>query len=98
MNKKLLSSALILMLAVGAAFLYASKVSAHDIDGNHIVNMTDIMVVLDAFGSYNATIGGGIAHPRWNATADISGPAMVPDGIVDMNDLILVLMEFGQTV
>jgi hypothetical protein len=108
MNKKLLSSALVLMLAVGAAFLYTSMefkgvglwkdyfVSAHAINGHHIVNMTDVMIVIDAFGSYNATIGGGIDHPRWNGAADISGPNGVPDGIVDMNDLILVLTEFGQ--
>lgn len=88
---------MILMLAVGA-FLFVSRASAHDVNGDHTVNMDDVNVVIDAFGSFNETIGGGQAHPRWNETADITGPLVFPDGRVDMMDVVLVLTEFGQTV
>lgn len=81
---------MILMLAIGVAFLFVSRARADDITGDGKVNMDDVMVVLNAWGSY-------AGHPRWNATADISGPNMVPDGVVDMQDVIMVLMEFGQT-
>ena len=95
MNRKLLSSVVILMLAAGVASLYVHKVSAQglkgDINGDGKVDAADITVVLDAFGSY-------AGHPRWNPNADISGPDGKSDNVVDMNDLILVLMEFGQSV
>lgn len=86
---------MILMLAIAAAFLFVSKASADDLTGDQKVDMADVNVVVDAFGSYNETIGNGVAHPRWNATADIA-PLGSPDGIVDMADLMLVLLEFGQ--
>lgn len=92
MNRKLLCAAMILMLSVGA-FLLVLKVNAgpqYDLTGDGHVGMADVNIVLDAFGTFNATIGGGTAHPRWNATADVD-----INGIVNMVDVTLVLSEFG---
>ena len=57
---------------------------AGDLNEDNIVNMQDVIVVLDAFGSYPS-------HPRWNPIADTNS-----DGRVDMEDIIIVLTNFGQ--
>jgi hypothetical protein len=56
-----------------------------DINGDRIVNMTDLSTVLDAFGSMPD-------HPRWNPDADLR-----PDNKIDMSDVMLVLENFGRT-
>jgi hypothetical protein len=55
-----------------------------DVDGNFKVDIGDIVVTLDAFGSTPR-------HPRWNANADIDGNSKV-----DIGDLIISLDNFGQ--
>lgn len=55
-----------------------------DVDGNCKVDIGDIVIALNAFGS---TPG----HPRWNANADIDGNSKV-----DIGDLIISLDNFGQ--
>jgi len=56
-----------------------------DIDGNGVVNMTDVVLVVQAFGTYEG-------HERWNPEADLNF-----DGKVDMKDIIIVLSNFGKT-
>jgi len=57
-----------------------------DVDGNGRVDMTDVVIVLDAFGS---TPG----KPNWNPVADINR-----DDKIDMTDIIIVLDNFGKYV
>jgi hypothetical protein len=52
--------------------------------------MDDVIAFVNAFGSFSKN---GKTHPRWNAAADING-----DGIVDVADLVVVLMNFGKTM
>ncbi|MGB8779238.1 MAG: hypothetical protein WCD81_01145 [Candidatus Bathyarchaeia archaeon] len=56
-----------------------------DLDGNGKVDMADVIVFEDAFGSYPT-------HPRWNPAADVN-----ENGIVYLNDLATLLMHWGQT-
>jgi parallel beta-helix repeat protein len=53
-----------------------------DVDGNRRVDMQDMTIILDAFGS-------NPIHPTWNPLADING-----DGKVDMEDIIIALGNF----
>ena len=55
-----------------------------DVDGNGVVNMSDIITILKAFGS---TIG----QPHYNPNCDIAN-----NGKIDLNDLIIALRNFGQ--
>ncbi|HYB68225.1 MAG TPA: thermopsin family protease [Candidatus Acidoferrales bacterium] len=55
-----------------------------DIDGNGVVNMSDIISLLKAFGS---TIG----QPNYNPNCDIAN-----NGKIDLSDLIIALRNFGQ--
>lgn len=57
-----------------------------DLDGNGRVDMIDLVIVLDAFGS---TPG----KPRWNPIADID-----TNNKVDMMDLLVVLDHFGESL
>jgi hypothetical protein len=56
-----------------------------DINGDRIVDMTDINVFLEAYGAIPI-------HPRWNLDADL-----YRDRKIDMTDLILILNNFGKT-
>jgi uncharacterized protein (DUF2141 family) len=54
-----------------------------DINGDGIVDMRDMKIVQDAFGSVPG-------NPRWNPIADLNG-----DGRVDMLDLFIVQKHYG---
>lgn len=56
---------------------------AGDVNGDGKVDMQDVILVLDAFGSYPG-------HPRWNPSCDLN-----TDLKVDMADLTIVLNNFG---
>jgi hypothetical protein len=56
-----------------------------DVNGDGVVNMADVIIVINAFGSYPG-------HPRWNIAADVNG-----DGVVNMADIVLVLINFGKS-
>jgi hypothetical protein len=55
-----------------------------DLDYDGTVDMGDVMIALDAFGS-------SPTNPRWNPPADLDG-----NGRVDMSDIMIILMNFGQ--
>jgi hypothetical protein len=59
-------------------------VVASDINNDGIVDLDDVIIVGNAFGSYPG-------HPRWNPDADLDG-----DDIVDITDVVLVSMNFGR--
>jgi thermitase len=54
-----------------------------DLDGDGKVSLSDVIAVLDAFGSFPE-------HHRWNPDADLS-----QDGKIDLGDIILALSTFG---
>jgi hypothetical protein len=56
-----------------------------DLNGDGRVDMADVDILVKAFGSYPG-------HPRWNPAADVNN-----NGVVDLNDVVTVLMHFGQT-
>lgn len=56
-----------------------------DLDYNGIVNMGDVVIVLDAFGSYPG-------KPNWNAGADVDD-----SGRIDMYDVSSVLSDYGRS-
>ena len=56
-----------------------------DVNGEGKVDMTDIMTLVNAFGSYPG-------HPRWNVACDLN-----QDGRIDLADIVLALMNFGKT-
>jgi len=55
-----------------------------DINEDDKVDMSDIYIVIQAFGSYPG-------HPRWNPVADID-----QNGAIDMRDIYIVLKNFGK--
>jgi hypothetical protein len=60
-----------------------------DLNGDRRVDMKDIAIMADAFGTRPG-------NPRWNPLADITGPThLVPDGKVDMLDVAIVASSFG---
>ena len=65
--------------------VYASPTSGTgDLDGNGRVDMTDIMIVVKAFGSTPE-------KPNWDPRADTDG-----NGRVDMTDVMTVVRNFGK--
>ena len=56
-----------------------------DVNGDGVVNIADVILVENAFGSYPG-------HPRWNIACDVNA-----DGVVNMADITLVLANFGQS-
>jgi thermitase len=56
-----------------------------DMNGDNIVDITDIAMVAGAFGSYPG-------HPAWNPACDITG-----DNIIDIADIAIVAGNFGHT-
>jgi uncharacterized protein (DUF2141 family) len=80
MNKKVF---LVMIFLACLAAIPRVHAIVGDVNGDGKVNMQDIMLVLDAFGSYPG-------HSRWNAACDLNG-----DGKVDMADLTIVLSSFG---
>jgi sorbitol-specific phosphotransferase system component IIC len=60
-----------------------------DVNGDGTVNLKDIAIIARAMGSTPTTTG-------WDPEADITGPTyLVPDGIVNQQDLTLVARNFG---
>jgi hypothetical protein len=56
-----------------------------DLNGDGKVDMADVIIFEDAFGSYPG-------HPRWNPAADIN-----ENGKCDLNDVVTLLMHWGKT-
>jgi len=56
-----------------------------DVNGEGKVDMSDVMTLVNAFGSYPG-------HPRWNPDYDLN-----QDGRIDLADIVLALMNFGKT-
>jgi hypothetical protein len=56
-----------------------------DINGDGIVDISDILDTALAFGSTSG-------EPRWNPNCDLND-----DGIVDISDILEVALHFGQT-
>lgn len=56
-----------------------------DVNGDRVINMIDVVVVIQAFGTYEG-------HARWIPEADLNF-----DGKVDMKDITLVLSNFGKS-
>ena len=55
-----------------------------DVDGNGVVDMTDIGIAALAYASYPG-------HPKWDPRADIN-----KDGIVDMSDIGIICLHYGE--
>jgi len=69
-----------------------------DVNGDGKVDIKDILVVAQAFGSYgpNVQYPGSPPSSRWNPAYDLTGPVyLVPDGKVDIRDIALVARNFG---
>jgi hypothetical protein len=56
-----------------------------DLNGDGKVDMADVVIIENAFGSYPG-------HPRWNPAADIN-----ENGKVDLNDVVTLLVHWGKT-
>jgi Ca2+-binding EF-hand superfamily protein len=87
MNSKKLGYALLtIALSLVALNLLSTAYafSTYDVNKDGSVDINDIAIVAQAFGSYSG-------HPRWNSTADVNG-----DGIVDMMDIVLIAAHFGE--
>jgi len=56
-----------------------------DVNSDNKVDMTDITIILDAFGTF-------IGHPRWNPNVDL-----FQDNKIDIADLILALDNYGKS-
>ncbi|MGB8780371.1 MAG: dockerin type I domain-containing protein [Candidatus Bathyarchaeia archaeon] len=54
-----------------------------DVNGDGKVDMQDVMMLVNAFGSYPG-------HPRWNPDCDLNH-----DGRIDLADIVLALTNFG---
>jgi ABC-type transport system substrate-binding protein len=63
------------------------------------VFMDDILVILDAFGSYYGKANIPIMHPRWNFHCDVDGNPFDSwrDRKIDMYDITAALDNFGKT-
>jgi parallel beta-helix repeat protein len=63
-----------------------------DINGDGVVDGSDLIIIARAFGSYgpNYLGPGSPQHPRWNPIADVNS-----DGVVDGSDVILTTRMFG---
>jgi len=71
------------MLAVSMCATYAEIIG--DVNGDGKVDIKDMAVVAQAFGSYTG-------HPKYNPAADVN-----QDGWVDIRDLAMVAKNFGHT-
>ena len=61
---------------------------AFDINNDDKVDMRDIGTAALAFGAR-------VGETRWNPTADVTGPELKPDGIVNMRDIAAIARTFG---
>jgi len=66
--------------------VYFTVAPLGDLNGDGIVDVTDIYIVAETFGSYPS-------HPEWNPKAD-----MDQDGMVDIRDIYLIAVNFGKTI
>jgi hypothetical protein len=58
-----------------------------DVNGDGVLDMKDIAIVSHAYGTSQG-------HPRWDKRADISGPSGIPDGTVDLFDIVAVVKHW----
>jgi hypothetical protein len=63
---------------------YFSNFNPYDINKDGKIDILDLGIVAQAFGSYPG-------HPRWNADADVND-----DGYVDLIDVAIVAAHFGE--
>lgn len=56
-----------------------------DVNEDRIVNMVDVGLIINAFGSYKG-------HSKWNEDADLNG-----SGFIDMKDVALAISNFGKS-
>lgn len=56
-----------------------------DVNEDSIVNMVDVGLIINAFGSYKG-------HFKWNEDADLNG-----SGFIDMKDVALAISNFGRS-
>jgi len=54
-----------------------------DINGDGIVDIFDVVIAAEAFGSCPG-------HPKWNPITDLNN-----DGIIDIFDLVIIAVNFG---
>jgi hypothetical protein len=73
------------MLALSVRPAYSCTLIG-DVNGDGKVDMKDLVIAGQAFGSYPE-------HPRWNPQADVNS-----DGKVDMKDLCIIASHFGDTL
>jgi PKD repeat protein len=72
-----------------------------DVNGDGKVDMKDIREAAKAFGSYgpNYAYPGSPPSARWNKDYDITGSKyLVPDNVIDMRDIRLIAVHFGNGV
>jgi len=89
-------------LAVGMPYAYVLwkwEYIRGNVNCDDKVFMDDILVILDAFGSYFGKGGLPAIHPRWNFRCDIPGNPREAwtDRKIDMYDITAALDNFGKT-
>jgi hypothetical protein len=92
MSKRFLSCLLLSLLFMSLlifVFEYHASTSnaaiPGDINGDGVVNVLDLRILADAFGSKPG-------DPRWNSKADLNG-----DGKIDLSDLAILATHYGRT-
>ncbi|UCE96789.1 MAG: hypothetical protein JSV51_04150 [Candidatus Bathyarchaeota archaeon] len=79
----LLALMTIITLSVTGQPLNACNSLAEDINGDGVIDLSDVILVIEAYGSFPG-------HPRWNPKTDVDS-----DGEVGISDIIAVIMKFG---
>lgn len=77
-------------IRIGRAYVFAKVVDlarAHvgDMNDDGIVDIFDVVILADAFGSYPG-------HPNWNPDADLNN-----DDVLDILDVVTIAKKFGAT-
>jgi hypothetical protein len=72
----------------------ASTAKMYDLNGDGVVDINDVAIAAEAFGSYgpNYLYPGSKASANWNPAADVNG-----DNVVDIMDIMLIAAHFGET-
>jgi PKD repeat protein len=62
-----------------------------DVNGDEVVDLSDVSIVAEAFGT-------SIGQPGYVRAADITGAVyLVPDGVIDLMDIATVSINFGKS-
>ena len=92
MRLKLISgvmSTLFLVMMLSAVMpVSAAPLITGDVNNDGIVDTVDVVTVALVFGTYPG-------HPKWNATLD---SWLKPDDIMDIFDMVIIGINFGNTV